>query len=208
MNPKPEALIFDFDGVLADTEPLYWKSWAALFASHGIEFTWEEYCRVGRGVKDEAMLGSIAQLASNPSLLAKIQPEMTSRREMLQRSCRDNLPISKATIQLLHALKGYRLGLVTSSSSTDVVPLLELAGIAKCFSAAVFGEDTIQHKPHPAPYILIRHRLGIGSGAVFEDSDAGLQSAQEARFETLRVPAPEDLPGIVCRYLGLSWGSG
>jgi beta-phosphoglucomutase len=204
MKNKPEALIFDFDGVLADTERLYWKTWATSFASHGIEFTWEDYCRVGRGVKDEAMLKSIAHLVSDPSLLTKIQLDVRSQREMVQRNCRDNLPIGKATIQLLHALKGHRLGLVTSSSSADVVPLLESAGIAECFSAAVFGEDTVQHKPHPEPYILIQHRLGIGGGVVFEDSDAGLQSAQEAGFETFRVHAPEDLPGIVCSYLGLS----
>jgi beta-phosphoglucomutase len=204
MNKKPEALIFDFDGVLADTERLYWKTWAASFASHGIEFTWEEYCRVGRGVKDEVMLKSIPRLASNPSLLAKIQQDVSGQREMLQRSCRDNLPISEATIQLLHGLKEHRLGLVTTSRRADVVPLLESAGIAECFSAAVFGEDTVRHKPHPEPYILIQHRLGIGGGAVFEDSDAGLQSAQEAGFETFRVHAPEDLPEIVCRCLGLS----
>lgn len=203
MNHKPEALIFDFDGVLADTEPLYWKAWARLLAAHGIDFSWEEYCRVGRGVKDEVMLQSIAQLAANPSLLANVRPDSAARREMVDTFWRNNPPISEATIQLLQGLKGYRLGLVTSSSRGDVEPLLESAGIDHCFSAAVFGEDTSQHKPHPAPYILIQDKLGIRGGVVFEDSDAGLQSATQAGLETLRVHAPEDLPGIVCRYLGV-----
>jgi beta-phosphoglucomutase-like phosphatase (HAD superfamily) len=36
MGGRPEALVFDFDGVLADTEPLHWKSWAALLLQHGM----------------------------------------------------------------------------------------------------------------------------------------------------------------------------
>ena len=207
MNRKPEALIFDFDGVLADTERLYWKAWATLLASHDIEFSWEDYCKVGRGVQDESMLEGIAELAANPSLLAIIRLELPARRQMVERCWREKLPICETTIQLLHDLKGYPLGLVTTSNRADVQPMLESAKIADCFSAAVFGEDTTHHKPHPAPYILIRERLGIRGGVVFEDSEAGLQSAKRAGFEALRIPEPEDLPGIVRSRLGLSCGS-
>jgi hypothetical protein len=41
--------------VLADTEPLHWRSWAALLSRYDVQFTWEEYCRVGRGVNDTQM---------------------------------------------------------------------------------------------------------------------------------------------------------
>jgi HAD superfamily hydrolase (TIGR01509 family) len=203
MNQKPEALIFDFDGVLADTERLYWRAWASLFASHNIQFSWEDYCKVGRGVQDEAMLDSMAQLTADPLLLAKIRMELPARRSTAERLWREKLPISEATIQLLHGLAGYRLGLVTTSKRADVEPMLESAQIADCFSATVFGEDTIHHKPHPAPYNLIRERLGIRGGVVFEDSEPGLQSATRAGFEALRIPDPEDLPGIVRSYLKL-----
>ena len=204
MNKKPEALIFDFDGVLADTEPFYWKAWATLLALHGVEFSWEDYCQIGRGVQDECMLQGIPQLAANPLLLSKVRLEMPARREIVERFSREKLPIGESTIQLLRELRGYRLGLVTSSNRADVVPMLELAQIADCFSAAVFGEDTIHSKPHPAPYLLIQEMLAIRSGVVFEDSDAGLQSATEAGFEALRVHAPQALPEIVLRYLSLS----
>ncbi len=56
MNRKPEALIFDFDGVVADTEPLYWKAWATILAMHGIEFSWE----------DRFMLAPHARPGNNP----------------------------------------------------------------------------------------------------------------------------------------------
>jgi beta-phosphoglucomutase-like phosphatase (HAD superfamily) len=56
MKKIPEAWIFDFDGAVADTEPFYWKGWGAILAIHGIDFSCEEYCLVGRGVQDESML--------------------------------------------------------------------------------------------------------------------------------------------------------
>src|SRR5271168_2810939 len=68
MHSQPESLIFDFDGVLADTEPLYWKAWRELLLPHGIELSWEEYCRIGRGVKDDQMLLRIPKVASSPAL--------------------------------------------------------------------------------------------------------------------------------------------
>jgi HAD superfamily hydrolase (TIGR01509 family) len=204
MKKKPEALIFDFDGVLADTEPLYWKAWATLLALHGIEFTWEDYCRVGRGVQDESMLQAIPQLAANPPLLGKVRLQRLARRAMVERSWREKLPIGASTIVLLHELRGYRLGLVTSSRRAAVEPMLASARIADCFAAAVFGEDTIPRKPHPAPYHLIQERLAIRSGVVFEDSDAGFESATQAGFEVLRVPVPQALPEIVRRRLALT----
>jgi HAD superfamily hydrolase (TIGR01509 family) len=205
MNRKPEALIFDFDGVVADTEPLYWKAWAAILATHGIEFSWEEYCRVGKGVEDESMLQAIPQLAANPALLEALRQQRPARKAMVEGFWREKLPIGEATIELLHSLKGHPLGLVTSSRRAAVEPMLEAARIAGCFRAAVFGEDTILRKPHPAPYLLIRERLAVPSGVVFEDSDAGVESATLAGFEVLRVPVPPALPEIVSRRLGIDF---
>ena len=57
---KPiDALIFDFDGVIADTDSLYWRSWAEGLETRGITFTWEQYCEIGRGVHDARMLESL-----------------------------------------------------------------------------------------------------------------------------------------------------
>lgn len=201
MNQKPEALIFDFDGVLADTEPIYWKAWAALLALRGIEFTWDEYCRIGRGVQDDRMLRAIPQLAESPALLEEVWQQRPACKATVKNLLQQEVLISKATIELLHQLNGYRLGLVTSSRRANVMPVLEAAGIVDCFAELVFGEDTIEHKPHPAPYQLIQARLAISSGVVFEDTDAGTESATRAGFEVFRVSGPHALPEIVRKRL-------
>lgn len=121
---------------------------------------------------------------------------------MVEGFWREKPPIGEATIEFLHSLRGYPLGLVTSARRTAVVPMLEAARIADCFRSAVFGEDTILRKPNPAPYLLIQERLAVLSGVVFEDSDAGVESATQAGFEVLRVPAPQALSEIVRKRLG------
>ena len=57
-----EALVFDFDGVIADTEPLHWRSWATVLKPMGISFTWEQYCELGLGVNDGEMIRSFVPL--------------------------------------------------------------------------------------------------------------------------------------------------
>ncbi|MGD0158106.1 MAG: HAD family phosphatase [Terracidiphilus sp.] len=193
--------MFDFDGVVADTEPLHWRSWAALLAPQGISLTWEDYCKLGRGIKDEQMLESLSELASNPTLRSILNQQIGQRKEMIRRWCLLQSPISSSTVRLLKSLKAFRLGLVTSSNRNEVEPLLRAAGIYQCFDASVYADEVYCNKPNPEPYLLIRERLGIETGLAFEDSLAGLESASLAGFIAIRVDRPENLPLIVRKSL-------
>jgi beta-phosphoglucomutase len=201
MLSNQECLVFDFDGVLADTEPLHWKSWASLLAPLGISLSWQEYCRIGRGMKDDKMLGQLPQVASDRALLSSLLKQEEYRKEMVRKWCAQQSPIGAPTIGMLKALKSFRLALVTSSDRADVEAVLRAAGIDHCFETLVYGQDTDRHKPDPAPYILIREKLGIETGVAFEDSDAGMESATKAGFTAVRVADPSELPEIVCRTL-------
>jgi beta-phosphoglucomutase len=201
MNSLPEALVFDFDGVIADTEPLYWRAWCELLKPYGVAFEWAEYCRIGRGIRDERMLESLAELISNPNVVARIKTMLPERKELVRRWKLDQLPIAYATVRLLSLLKGQTLGLVTSSDREEVELLLQRAGIDGCFNACVFGDEITAHKPDPAPYLLIKEKLGISGGVVFEDSEAGLLSAAGAGFKAVRVASPEELPKLVWQLL-------
>lgn len=200
---RPEALIFDFDGVLADTEPLYWKAWAELLAPHGIAFTWEEYCRYGRGVKDEEMLTALPQLTSQSAIVAALKQKLPARRQMARAWSQQRCLIPDSVVRSLLSLHRFRLGLVTSSNRSEVEPLLRRAGIDHCFEAFVFREDVHRHKPDPAPYLEIRSRLRVEGGIAFEDSEAGIRSATAAGFTVVRVVSPADLPDLVLQLIQL-----
>jgi HAD superfamily hydrolase (TIGR01509 family) len=201
MPSQSTLLVFDFDGVIADTEPLFWKAWVELLAPHNLQMSWEEYCRYGRGVKDEQMLRVVPQLASNPSILPTLSRQLGLRKEMIRRWCAEQSPIAEATVRMLQSLGGYRMGLVTSSDRAVVEPLLRAAGIHSCFHALVFAEDCTRHKPDPEPYLLMRRQLGGGEGIAFEDSSAGLASASAAGFSAVCVDEPQRLAEIVARTL-------
>jgi HAD superfamily hydrolase (TIGR01509 family) len=202
MNPSLEAVVFDFDGVIANTEPLYWRAWCELLKPYAIPFGWDDYCRIGRGIRDEKMLASLAEIVANPGVMEQIRLKLPERKELVRKWKLSEPPIAQGTVQLLQSFKGWRVGLVTSSDHADIEALLHQAGIADCFDACVFGEEITHHKPDPAPYLLIRQKLGVHGGIAFEDSEVGILSAAAAGFETIRVPSPDDLPGLVREVLG------
>src|ERR1700761_1519777 len=164
-----DALVFDYDGVLADTEPLHWKSWAALLARYGIELGWDEYCAVGRGVSDTRIYQTMQTRAPlpDPAEFSRLNLE---RKRMVREWSLEQQLISPATIDLLKTLNGRRVGLVTSSERMEVEPVLQAAHIPGRFAAMVFGEDVTRHKPAPDPYLLIAQKLKIETGVAFEDS--------------------------------------
>jgi beta-phosphoglucomutase len=102
---------------------------------------------------------------------------------------------------MLHSFESYRLGLVTSSEKSEVLPVLRAAGIDQCFDAMVFGDEVEHRKPAPDPYLLLSKRMGSWTGIVFEDSDAGILSARQAGYTAIRVPDAEQLSQIVYREL-------
>jgi len=198
MSPKPEALVFDFEGVIADTEPLYWRAWSEILGARNIALDWDSYCRIGRGIRDEKMLDAIPELAADPALRESIRLQLPARRELVRSWISERIPVSRETIRLLKSLDRYKLGIVTTSKRPEVEPILLGAGIRDCFAASVFGEDTLLHKPNAGPYLLMRQRLSIqGDAIAFEDSDAGIVSAATAGFRTIRVAAPDDLSRLV-----------
>jgi beta-phosphoglucomutase len=194
-----DTLIFDYDGVIANTEPMHWQIWAEILEPLGIRFTWDQYCEFGRGAQDASMFAKLRQLAQNPSTLSGLEELNALRKRIVRDLCVNEPPIAGATIEMLRSLRGYRLSLVTSSAGSDVQPVLRAAGIYQCFDAMVFGEDVECHKPAPDPYLLLRNRLGIRAGLVFEDSDAGIMSAQQAGFTVIPIADPEQLSRIVYR---------
>jgi beta-phosphoglucomutase len=196
-----DTLIFDFDGVIADTEPLYWSAWAEILDRRGIRFTWDQYCEIGLGIQDTQMIFKLRQFVEDSSMLSGLEEQIALRDELVRDKCISAPPIQRETIEMLHSLGSYRLGLVTSSTKVNVEPALRAAGVFDCFEAIVFGEDVENHKPAPAPYLLLGNRLNVKTGLVFEDSTAGIISAQQAGFVVVPVADPKHLPQLVYREI-------
>jgi HAD superfamily hydrolase (TIGR01509 family) len=95
----------------------------------------------------------------------------------------------------------YKLAVVSSSSCSEIEPMLEAGGLRQFFRTVVGGEDVKRHKPAPEPYLLAAERLGVRVPLVVEDSESGLAAGRSAGFEVLAVKHPAEVPVLVARRL-------
>ncbi|HEX8986231.1 MAG TPA: HAD family phosphatase [Bryobacteraceae bacterium] len=194
---KYDSILFDFDGVLVDSEPVHWRAWAEVLRPHGIDLDWETYRRIAIGVSDPKLFELFGALAHPPVESKVVVDEFRTKQQIFLRLMRSDTGIAPGVAALVKSLQNYRLALVTSSFLSEVEPVLDAAGIRPCFAAVIASEDVAAHKPAPDPYLTAALRLGARRPLVVEDSDAGVESARAAGFDVIRVAGPDELADAV-----------
>ena len=192
-----DAILFDFDGVLADTEPLHFACWREVLAPHGIDLTWPVYIDRCIGVADREMFSVLRSLASPEMELEKLFTKYPEKKELFCRKLLDNSPIPVGTVNLIRSLNAYKLAVVSSSGRSEIEPILNRAGILDRFGALVFGDDVAHFKPHPEPYLRAAAMLSASRPLVVEDSEAGAMSGRAAGFDVLRIDSPANLSELL-----------
>lgn len=185
-----DALLFDFDGVLADTERHHHATWNATLAPFGIQFTWPEYLAQCVGIADKIVAERL-NLPDQPAVVAEKQARF-------RKSIEENPPFHPETIALIQDLsRTHRLAVVSSSYRSEIVPSIERAGLAPCFESIICGDDVQRLKPAPDPYLLAVERLQPRKALVIEDSEAGIAAGEAAGLEVLRITAVERMPELL-----------
>ena len=174
-----EALIFDLDGVLVDSEPVHWRASQRLFAPH--ELTMEEYEPfVGLAIEPYMTWARehFALDASVEELTARYSEAVTAELES------GPIPPLDGALELIEAARarGLRVGLASQSIAVWVHPTLRAAGLEVSFDVVVTGDDVERAKPEPHIYRHTARLLGVAPEAcvAVEDSPAGVQSASAA----------------------------
>jgi beta-phosphoglucomutase len=188
-----DAILFDFDGVLADSEPLHYRCWREILAPYGINLEWEVYAANYIGTSDRLMLAQFCQAASPPVELQTLIDQYPRKRDLFREMILRELPFFEGCREFLETLGAYRLAVVSSSGRLEIEPPLERAGLRGYFQTLVCGGDVRPHKPAPDPYLLAAERLEARRPLVIEDSDAGVESARAAGFDVIRVNSPSEV---------------
>jgi len=197
-----EAVLFDFDGVLVDSEPVHYACWRDVLAPLGIPLEWEVYRTRCIGVADQKLIQLFCTLAGPSVDYESVHSAYPRKRDLFRERMLASLPMADSTRSLFDRLSRYKLAVVSSSSRPEVEPPLQRAGVLGYLDAVVYGEDVASHKPSPEPYVLAAKRLGIRTALVVEDSEAGEASGRAAGFDVLRVPHPSATGELVAARLG------
>lgn len=197
-----DALFFDFDGVLADTEPLHWRIWQEVLLPVGIDLGWDYYERECIGITEVAMLETLGRLANPPKAAHELSPLYPLKRSRFRDEVTARPPIPSETIALVKELPGLKMAVITSSQRSEIEPILKQTNLLPLMAACVYGDETAKHKPSPEPYLLAVERTQARRALVFEDSEPGLASARAAGLEAVRVTSASELPRLVRQALG------
>jgi HAD superfamily hydrolase (TIGR01509 family) len=187
--PSPfYAVIFDLDGVLADSEPWWNEIDAKLLAEYGVSY---------RGEYHRNVLGVNYRLAvefyKNAFHISASVEELMRRRGEIATDFFANrvqlFPFAKTTLAHLREMK-LPLAVATSSVSASARPLLDRTGIRSLFSVVITGDEVQQGKPHPDIYLRAAEKLGISPEAclVIEDSVAGIAAGKAANMRVAAIP--------------------
>jgi beta-phosphoglucomutase len=200
--PEFEAILFDFDGVLCDSEPAHCACWAKVLAPMGVTLDWEYYRDRCIGIDDREMLRMLAARSDPPADWDTLWGQYPAKRQLFRDQMLGAPPFPPGMAAFLEALRAeYKMAVVTSSGRPEIEPMLEAGGLLRYFDTLVCARDVARHKPAPDPYLLAAERLQVRTALVVEDSEAGIASGRAAGFEVLAITNPADVPELVVRRL-------
>lgn len=183
----PDAVLWDMDGTLVDTEPYWISAETDLVESFGHTWTYEDAMRlVGAGLWDSA---EVLRAHGVDMSADDIVSHLTET--VMARITAQGVPFRPGALELLNGLRaaGVRLALVTMSvrsMAQHVVDRME----DDPFEVLVTGEEVSRPKPHPDPYLMAAESLGVDVRrcVAIEDSRTGLASAVSAGTVAIAVP--------------------
>jgi beta-phosphoglucomutase len=191
-----QAVIFDFDGVIADSEPLHFRAFQQALAEDGIELAPKEYYARYLGYDDVGMFQAFGEDRGLPMDAARVAELVTRKGVKLQALLTAGSVLFPGAIDCVRAAAAaVPIAIASGALRHEIDEVIEVAGVRDLFAAIVASGDTPESKPSPAPYRLAVERLQDATGApldpqrcvAIEDSRWGLESARGAGLRCVAV---------------------
>ncbi len=186
-----KALIFDFDGIIIDSESPELQVWQEVFVEHGRELglgLWADL--IGRPSNHFDLYGYFQE---NIAPEADIETLRQTRRARVI-ALTEAQPVLPGVLDYLRAAStlGLKIGVASSSSGRHVLGHLARLELLDYFHSTKCFEDTETHKPDPGPYRAVLAELGVSAdeAIAFEDSPNGVSAAKSAGIFCVAVPNP------------------
>jgi HAD superfamily hydrolase (TIGR01509 family) len=199
---RPDAVVFDNDGLLLDTESVWTRAEADLFERYDSEFT-PEHKRELVGTSADIAGGLIEGWLGRPGRRTELMEELN---DLVVAELEHGVEAMVGARDLLEKLKaqGTPIGLVSNSPMPFVLRSLEIVDFGQVFDVLVSGHDVAAPKPAPDPYLEACKQLGVEAGPgviALEDSPTGVAAARAAGLTVIGVPSVEGVELVEAHHI-------
>jgi len=188
-----DAVVFDLDGVLIDSEPVWERARRDLVAERGGHWASDAQRKLmGMSTPEWARyLSEDLGVALPPDEVAALVIDRMAA------SYRDHIPLLPGAVEAVRRLAArWPLGVASSAAAVLIEIVLQSAGLRSCFQVTMSTEQVPRGKPAPDIYLAVTERLGFppAACAAIEDSSNGLRSAAAAGLHVIAIPHPQYPP--------------
>ena len=188
-GPQNKAVIWDMDGVIADTAQYHFRSWQEVFGKRGVKFTEEQFRQHFGQRNDHIIKKTLGEEISPPEIDAIAAEKEKGFRGRIAQA--QNLKPLPGVLALMSALQEhqFKMALASSGPWENIRLLVRTLGIGDYFRVIVAGRDVTESKPSPQIFLLAAEKLGVApvNCIVIEDSVAGVTGAKRAGMYCLAV---------------------
>lgn len=181
-----QALLFDLDGTLTNTDSFHLQAWAELLRPRGIAVDVEYFDTHFRGGTNDEILVDLI-----PEFSPLERQEFAATKERRFRELADGLAPTPGTGAIMEwaQSRGVNRALVTSAEPENVELMLNSLDLSNAFDVIVKAGDVVRSKPHPMPYLSACDQMGAepACAIAFEDSVPGIRSASDAGALTVGI---------------------
>lgn len=191
------SVIFDFDGIIVDTEPFHYKAFQDVLVPLGLGYSWEEYIRRYIGFDDRDAFRAAFQAAGKSVGDSELHELITAKAHSFQIAVSRSVEPYPGAVELIHGISGnLPLALCSGALVADILPILRQLDIEEAFDVVVTADDVHASKPDPASYALAVKRLQTffpqsvitpAGCLAIEDTPAGIASASGAGIKVMAV---------------------
>ena len=196
MSRPLQAIVFDFDGVIANSEPLHLLAFQQALAEDGIELSATDYYSRYLGYDDVGMFEALGRDRGMSMQSARVAELIARKGDCMQDLMRSGSVLFPGALAFIReAAAAVPIAIASGALRHEIDEIIDAAGVADLFATIVAAGDTPESKPSPAPYRLafeqLRERTGRAldprRSVAIEDSRWGLESAHGAGLRLVGV---------------------
>lgn len=192
------AVVFDFDGVIVDSEPLHWAAFQEILEPAGLGFSWDDYLAHYLGFDDRDAIREAFRRHGRPGADAELGRLIDAKAAAFETLVAERgVKPYPGVVELIGRLSGrVPLALCSGALRRDIEPILRKLSLGRAFDVKVTADDVAASKPDPRSYVVAVDRLkaaypdrGVEAGlcVAIEDTPAGIAAARGAGLLVLAV---------------------